>query len=186
MSTEPDITGGYILKIDRLDPFDTGFRAGGQTWAYVEPKETNIEKSPQQKTYISNYVDDFISALNAGNFIHPTTLNHYTEFVDLGATIDHHLLNELMLNVDALRLSAYWHKPRGGLLQPGPVWDFDRSAESDDSRDNNPTLWYMNVEAVPGIWSRFFNDLEFRQAYIDRWTELRRAELSNDNIRPNH
>jgi len=35
----PEITGGYILKVDRLDPGDSGLRAGGQTLGLVYPKE---------------------------------------------------------------------------------------------------------------------------------------------------
>ena len=47
----PEVTGGYILKKDRLDPGDSGF---GTTQfgilAYVEPKESEI--TPEQADYI--------------------------------------------------------------------------------------------------------------------------------------
>ena len=42
VSEEPGITGGYILKVDRLDPGDSGLRAGGQTLGWVYPKEDDV------------------------------------------------------------------------------------------------------------------------------------------------
>ena len=181
-STEPEISGGYVLKIDRADPGDTGFNAGGQTWRYVDPKEIEIEQNPLQQAYITQYINEFWAALSSSTFTHPTTGQPYSAWVDVAAAIDHHLLNELMLNVDALRLSGYWYKDRDGLLTPGPIWDFDRAAESADGRDDNPATWYMDIEGVPNLWKRFFVDLEFRQAYIDRWVELRQGKFSDANL----
>ena len=185
MITEPDITGGYIIKVDRLDPGDSGFFAGGQMWLYVEPKESEIEGRPQQRNYLTNYLSDFISAVNTANFRHPTTNQHYGELVDIGSMVDFHMINELTLNAQELfSLSAYWHKARDGKLMAGPIWDFDRSLESDDPRDNDPTTWYLDLPEprTPLFWFRVFDDLEFRQAYIDRWSALREAAFSDANL----
>ena len=188
MTTEPDITGGYVLQIDRLDPGETGFFAGNHRWKYVEPEESEIQLNSQQQLYIRDYIDDFVAALNNADFTHPTKGQRYSEFVDIDSVIDHHLLNEIALNIDALRLSSYWHKPRNGKLKAGPLWDFDRSMESDDGRDNNPLQWFLDIQRgptesqIPTFWPRFFDDLEFRQAYIDRWAELRQSEFSDANI----
>ena len=38
---EPNISGGYIWKIDRDDPDASGFKAGGQTMQWVYPKSPN-------------------------------------------------------------------------------------------------------------------------------------------------
>jgi hypothetical protein len=35
---EPEVTGGYIFKVDRLDPGDVGFAGGGQRFAHVYPR----------------------------------------------------------------------------------------------------------------------------------------------------
>ena len=48
---EPEVTGGYIFKKDRLDPGDSGFTTNsGQVLAYVYPKEDEI--SPEQAAYL--------------------------------------------------------------------------------------------------------------------------------------
>ena len=38
-TTEPAIAGGYMLKVDRLDPGDGGLSAAGQNLGWVYPKE---------------------------------------------------------------------------------------------------------------------------------------------------
>src|SRR5690606_25840070 len=133
----PEVTGGYILKIDRLDPGDRGLHAGGQVMGFVDPKEEEME-TPQrepQREYIRQYIDDFWNALHSANWRDPE--RGWRAYVDVPSWIDHHILNVLAFNVDALRLSTFFHKPRGGKLTFGPVWDFDRALASTDGRDAN-------------------------------------------------
>jgi len=132
--SEPDVSGGWLLKIDRADPGDTGFQAAGQTILYVDPKERNV--TPPQADWIRNYFDQLDASLTDTN---PET--GYARYIDVDSWIDHHILNVLPDNVDAFRLSGYFFKDRGGKLQMGPVWDFDRSMESTDGRDDRPNVW---------------------------------------------
>jgi hypothetical protein len=179
-------TGGYIYKVDRQDTGDTGFGAGGQTMAYYDPKEIEA-KSPQrdlQEQYLTSYINSFNNALQGGNFRDPVL--GYAPFLDVPAAIDHHLLNTWSMNVDALRLSGYWFKERGGKLVPGPIWDFDRALESTDGRDDVPTAWRGTSDATDFFnytwWNRLFFDPDFYQKYIDRWQELRRGPFSEATV----
>ena len=83
----------------------------------------------------------------------------------------------LFMNVDALRLSTFIHKERGGKLEMGPLWDFDRAMDSTDSRDNNPESWHGTGDGTDYLnyvwWNRLFDDVNFWQKYIDRWYQLR-------------
>ncbi len=95
------------------------------------------------------------------------------------------MLNTFAFNVDALRLSAYFGKRRGGKLEFGPLWDFDRALGSMDGRDANPSTW-MSTVGDRGTdffnftwWARMFTDPEFFQAYIDRYQELRAGLMSD-------
>ena len=45
-TNDVDITGGYIFKIDRRDPEDSGFTAGGQGSLTV-PDRHNTRQTPQ-------------------------------------------------------------------------------------------------------------------------------------------
>ena len=184
----PAVTGGYVMKVDRLDPGDSGFNAAGQTIAYVYPKEADIETAQRapQKIYLQNYMDAFGTALNGANYTDPT--NGFRAFVDTDAWVDHHLLNVTTFNVDALRLSAYFYKPRNGKLSFGPVWDFDRTQGSTDGRDFNPRVWRSTVPDLGTDffnypwWGRMFTDLDFWQQWIDRYQDLRTGVFSTNHI----
>ena len=138
---EPNVTGGYLLKIDRADPGDSGFRAAGQTLRYVYPKEEAIERPNRkaQKDYLNQFFAAMEQSLSRRNFTDPQ--RGYAQFIDVGSAIDHHLLNVLALNVDAFRLSGYMFLPRNGKLTFGPIWDFDRALGSTDGRDAFPSAW---------------------------------------------
>ena len=181
-------TGGYIFKIDRQDPGDSGFSAGGQTWAYYYPKERDLlapQRAPQ-KAYLTSYLNSVNTRLNAPTFADPVL--GYAPLIDVPAAIDHHLLNVWTFNVDALRLSGYWTKDRSGKIFPGPIWDFDRALSSTDGRDSNPLVW-RSASGDLGTdffnypwWTRLFRDPDFYQKYIDRWQEIRTGALSRSNL----
>lgn len=180
---EPGVTGGYVLKIDRLDPGDGGFYAAGQSLCYVYPKEVDIERPERapQEQYIRDFMNSFAIALNGTNFTDPNL--GYAQFVDVDAAVDHHLLNILTKNPDAFRLSAYMYKPREGKLTFGPIWDFDRTMGSTDGRDADPTGWEGGTDFFNyPWWGRMFQDPDFFQRYIDRWQELRKNQFSVGNI----
>jgi len=179
---EPAITGGYIFKIDKPDPGKTVWSAGGQgSMYYVYPAEEDI--TPAQSTWLRGYIDDFGVALNGADFADPVL--GYRPYLDSALSIDHHILNALPKNVDALRLSTFIHKPREGKLTFGPIWDFDRSMESTDGRDDAWNTWDAPNGTQffdYGWWNRLFMDGNFWQEWIDRWQELRDGTLSTTNI----
>ena len=185
---EPEVSGGYIFKIDRADPGDSGFSGASQSIKYVYPKEVEIEQPERdaQQQYVRRFFNEMGTALNASYFKDPK--RGYAKYIDVDAAIDHHLLNVVAFNVDALRLSGYMYKPRGGKLTFGPIWDFDRALGSTDGRDNNPRTW-RSTSSDRGTdffnypwWKRMFSDIDFFQKYIDRFQSLRRAEFSEANI----
>ena len=178
------ITGGYIVKIDRRDRDEVGFTTPHQSsFVFYRPKEeemTSPQRAPQSD-YIRTYLNNFDNACYAGS-------NAYQQYLDVGAAIDHHLINTWAFNVDALRLSTYLYKNRNGKLVYGPVWDFDRSLGSTDGRDSNPATWRSRT-GDHGTdffnytwWNRLFSDIDFFQQYIDRWNELRRGGFQQTSV----
>jgi hypothetical protein len=181
-STEPDITGGYILKKDRLDPGDSGFTTSrGQLLAFVDPKEEIITTA--QRAWIKGYLDDFETALYGANYRDPA--NGYAKYIDVDSFIDHHILVELTKNIDGFRLSTFMFKDRGGKLNMGPLWDYNLSLGNANYLNGwEPTGWY-NVQLSDGDypwWRRLFQDSDFTQRYIDRWTALRRTHFTADTL----
>jgi hypothetical protein len=193
---EPEVTGGYILSIDRRDPEDQGFRsalghpedpaiASPQPWFnYIYPKEQNI--LPAQSAYIRNYIDDLEAALYGPDFKDPDT--GYQAWLDCDASIDHHILVTFTKDPDGLRLSTFLYKARGRKLAFGPIWDFDRTMGCDgDDRASDPAGWDPPYETALffeyDYWGRLFQDPDFMQRWIDRWQQLRDGEFSNSRLR---
>ena len=129
--TNDDLTGGYIIKIDK----DTG--TGGEGWAstftppgrsgtqtiffqYDYPKAANIVV--QQKEYIKQYVAAFENALAGDNFKDPN--QGYAKYIDVDSFIDYFIANEVSKNVDAYRLSTFMYKRKDYQI----LFQFERKA----------------------------------------------------------
>ncbi|MFV2067007.1 MAG: CotH kinase family protein [Pirellulales bacterium] len=170
--TEPDIAGGWMLKIDRPDPGETGFVGAGKGLLYVEPRREDV--TPEQAAWIKDYFDALGTSLGNSD---PET--GYAQFIDVDSWIDHHILNVLAMNADALRLSTFLHKRRDGKVEMGPIWDFDRALESEDGRDDDPNRWSGGGDATAYFdypwWNQLFDSPDFWQKWVDRWTELRQT-----------
>jgi hypothetical protein len=182
-STEPGITGGYILKKDRLDPGDSGFLTSrGQRLAYVYPKEQQVTAA--QRAWIKGYVDQFEAALYGANFTDPE--NGYRKFVDVDSFIDHHIIVELTKNIDGYRLSTFMYKDEGGKLIMGPVWDYNLSLGNANYLNGwIPEGWYYTQlgEGDYPWYGRMFQDPAFVQRYSTRWLAFRQRELTHEKLR---
>jgi hypothetical protein len=182
----PAMSGGYILRIDKGEP---DFNAAGRwlQFVYPEPEDMFDPARKSQLDYIRTFIDGFGQAAGSANFRHPATGQHYSEFIDVDAWIDHNIVNALTKNVDGLRFSAYFHKERGGRLAAGPVWDFDRSMGTPyDFRTTDPEQWNQSFNASDyfneGWWRLLFRDPAFRSRYRARFSALLNKELSADNL----
>jgi hypothetical protein len=182
----PATTGGFILRIDKGAP---DFDAAGRwlQFVYPDPEDMRSGARKPQLDFISAFIDDFGQAASAANFRHPSTGQHYSEFIDVDAWIDHNIINALTKNVDGLRFSAYFYKERGGRLAAGPVWDFDRSLGTPyDPRATEPEEWNQTWNATnyfnEGWWRFLFRDPDFRSRYAVRFKALLNGEFSADNL----
>jgi hypothetical protein len=179
----PQVTGGYILKFDRLGPGELGLNSSGDRgMVFVEPKEPVMllpQRAPQRE-YLVTFFRNFERALNGPNWRDPAT--GYRAYLDVDAAIDFHVLEVLSGNVDALVLSTYFHKPRGGRIIFGPHWDFDRALGSVDERDANPRVWSTGPFFGGEWWPRLFSDPDFWQQWVDRWQEWRVTYFSLTNL----
>ena len=187
------ISGGYIWKADRGDPDEPQFSAGGRSINWVYPKSPggrareDLRATDEQQQWVIDYIDAFAATLETPDLHDP---EGYSKYIDVDSWIDNHLVNVLIFNVDALRLSAYFFKDENGKLEYGPPFDCDRCMESTDSRDDNPEEWYdpggtdfFTDDTYGDPWfQRLFKDPNFWQAYVDRWYELRQTIWSNDDL----
>ena len=189
-TAEPEITGGYVLKIDAPDASEYGWTTDRgldlDTFSTVNVASPKADRlSTAQRTYIRGYVQKMEDALHADRASGWRTRTHL-DYLDRASWVDHHILNTFASNPDAFERSAYFHKPRGGKILAGPIWDFDRAMGSYwDERSFRPDLWYGEGAVQPwhfGWWGIIATDPEFMQAWIDRWHEVRRDAFSDSSL----
>tara|TARA_B100000427_G_scaffold59291_1_gene46627 strand:- start:158 stop:1510 length:1353 start_codon:yes stop_codon:yes gene_type:complete len=199
-----NISGGYIIKIDKSDDengeqvyndfnaFISNYKPNYATYQsiwfnYEYPKPKDIHN--EQKQYINSYFDNFEKALSGINF--KDSLSGYRKYIDVGSFIDFFILNELSNNLDGYRLSTYLHKNRNEKLKIGPIWDFNLSFGNGNycNGDKYDTWTYKFNETcsddfwlIPFWWEKLLEDPYFVNKLKERWNELRKKELSDENI----
>ncbi|MDY0103255.1 MAG: CotH kinase family protein [Lentimicrobium sp.] len=190
------LTGGYIIKVDKttgsggdgwVSDFPPPVNPSGQTifFQYEYPKSEDI--TLQQQQYISDYMDDFETALAGPQFADPEF--GFRKFAQEGAFLDYFLVNEMSKNVDGYRLSTFLHKQReslGGKLRIGPVWDYDIAWHNANYCEGDVLEgWAYQFPCpddywqVPFWWGRLLEDSTFANNLKCRWTFLRQDVLSN-------
>jgi hypothetical protein len=196
--TEPDISGGYVFKIDHPMGF-SHWRVDGichcvfdmvnnMPFQLVDPDWDLLPGASRTAFggYLRGNLQEFFDAVRAPDFKNPRTGKHYDEYIDVGAFIDHNLLNALFKNVDSLRLSAYFYKERSGKIAAGPLWDMDLSSGTpyDDQfgrRTGEAREWARGDGTDPlryAFWGRLYNDPAYRAAYQARFAELVKGPFS--------
>ena len=191
-----DLTGGYILKVDKWDGenndgwWSNSPLAGydGIWYQYHYPKPDDIVDA--QREYIMDYVSDFEALMASSTYDDPGA-GYYGQ-VNLGSFIDVSLMSEISKNVDAYRLSAYMYKDRDstdGRLTMGPIWDYNLAFGNADYYDGwNTEGWQMDIELendgfkIPFWWYRIWDDETFIIAFNQRWQQLRQSIFSEDYI----
>ncbi len=173
-NTEPNISGGYILKIDRLEAkpaegyiTDYGFPSAEKCYMNLNYPDWADITEPQ-KEYILGYVQEFENQLYADNSDSTTGYPHY---MHLPSAIDFLLINDLSNNPDGIRLSSFINKPRNGKLHFGPLWDFDRTMGSKDDRSIPTSAPWVLREF--DWFGELLNNTNFENDYHTRWHELR-------------
>lgn len=194
--TLPDVSGGYIVKIDYWDNSNSwqlnnspiGYPGLDIHMVYYYPKAEDL--MPQQISYIQTYIDDFETALYGTNFDDP--VNGYRKYIDVPSFIDYFIINEVMRNVDGYKKSRFFYKGKDQLdgtynkLKAGPVWDFDW-AEKDmwGGQEDGSGFMYPDVNQdvhAPGWYIRLLEDTTFANELRCRYDDLRRSILAESYL----
>jgi hypothetical protein len=184
-----ELTGGYILQIDRDDESTT---EDGWTSKYPEYKFFAYDDPdwddllPVQKNYIRRYMDSFESAMDGSNY-----LNQYNKYVDVESWVDYFLVTEIGKHIDAYKLSFFMHKKKdsnGGKIHFGPLWDFNLGfGNFDFACSPDPEGWsYLFVDDCSKwlpFWSKKLTNIPEVSNQINcRWDELRAGPLHTDSL----
>lgn len=199
-----DVTGGYILKIDKVagSNLGEGYNDQNSFASQYKPAEGGTgeirflyeypdaeEITGGQKNYIQDYMHGFETALKSDQFADEQL--GYKAYADMMSFVDFFILNELSHNVDGYRLSTYMHKDKNGKLVMGPIWDFNLGfGNAGYCGGSNTHTWaYKFNERCPGDywnvpfwWHRLLEDPAFVEALKSRWNALRAGALATDQI----
>lgn len=186
-----ELTGGYVFKIDKgefdwISQYDIAYNPGERLrFQYVSPNRDQIQ--PEQEAYIQSYVDSMETALLSPDI--PYAGKRYDEYLDLESFADHFLISELTKEVDAYRISSFYHKDKdsnGGLLKAGPVWDFNLAFSNADYCNAALYEGWMYDEHCdtgnPFWWENMRQDPAFRNRVKCRWEAFRAGPFHLDTI----
>jgi hypothetical protein len=180
--TEPEISGGYIVKRDHQDRPEGRFNTShGGPYFFVYPNQQQI--NAEQKSWIKNYFNKFENALYSEDFKDPQ--RGYAAYLDVDSFIDAHWLVEMSKNVDGFRYSAFVSKDRGGKLKPEPPWDYNRAfGNANYYGGGDPRGWYWSRLRPNEIswFLRLKEDPAFMQRCAARWFELRQSVFDPKKI----
>lgn len=190
---DDDLTGGYILKIDRPDdhwisPYPNMHDNGEIPISYVYPDYADMPAA--QRYYIKSYVTNFEDVL-AADYFEDASIG-YRAWADLQSFVDFFIVNEISKNIDGYRLSTFMHKDKdskGGKLKMGPVWDFNLGFGNADYYEGFETYgWVMHSVdmndgfAIPFWWERLRESNHFNTLLKTTWENLRETSYSNSSI----
>ncbi len=193
-----DLTGGYILKIDKT----TGSKSSSWSSAFNSPLRPHLfqieypkieDIKPEQFNYIKKFINNFEATLQSSEF--RDTEKGYPKIIDSDSFVDYFLVNEITKNVDAYRLSTFFYKDKdskNSKLVMGPAWDFNLAFGNSNYCEGwlhigwayrfNDVCGNDPSGGVPFWWSRLLLDENFQLKLKNRWKTLRSSTLTDAKI----
>jgi len=185
-----DVTGGYILKIDRPESTDVENKdywiSPYRAWTSLQQRVFFLFHDPkgdelkiEQFNYIKKHLTDFEDAMYSDNY--QDKVNGFYPMVDLNSFLDYYIINELSRNLDGYRISTFIQKDKdskGGKITMGPYWDYDICfGNANFFSAGIPEGWIIdgmgNADgyAMPFWWQKFRVDPFFNAQLKARWKE---------------
>lgn len=124
ISDMPKCMGGFLVELDSYyDEFSKFKTDKGQPLQFKRPEFIAANKTAMN--YVKAYVNAFESALDASDFntVYNNKTVSYSQLFDMDSLVQYWMVNELFMNVDAMKKSTYMYKDIDGLFQMGPIWD---------------------------------------------------------------
>ncbi len=169
-----DITGGYLLEVDRSFGGNYFYSSTYQQPVRIHyPDEDEIDDT--QQSWICNYVNQFEAALASSDY--REAQRGYRPFVDSVSLANWYVATEVSANVDGF-YSTYFYKEQGDPhLYWGPLWDYDIAYNNDNRTDrggSNTTRQLMADVAYSGtkVWvKRMWTDPWFARLVYRRYQQ---------------
>ena len=181
-----DITGGYLLEIEKNYRFESNETNGFMLWDQM----AFTVKEPEQATtaeigYISGVVRDFHRAVLSEDGREPGSGRYYQEFIDVPSFANVFLIEDFTKDFDAQQSSIFLFKDSDvadGRLHAGPCWDFDlcwgNPWTQGFQKGLMPTgLHVVNYEVSKSLWYTLSKHGDFMDTVQQRWHEALRPAV---------
>ncbi|MEU7908858.1 CotH kinase family protein [Actinoplanes sp. NPDC049118] len=185
-TTLPKITGGYIFKFEWLaaeEPTLTCTGAAATCWNFLEVEDPS-PLNAQQKSWLTQYLQQFHDLLHSSRFADPQT--GYRSWIDVGSWVDLIILNEFSREMDSYLRSTYFYKDREGPIVAGPLWDYDLTFGTGGFFGNEQTAGWQHQQTRSPQANDWFQilltDPALQQDLKARWQALRRGLLSDSAL----
>ena len=160
-----NISGGYLIERDeaeRLDGTESYFTTDICNYLFVV-KSPDVP-TDTQLSYIKDYVQNVENLLTLED-------SAYEEYVDFDSFAKQFLLDKLVLNPDAMRMSAFYYKDRNSnLLKAGPLWDYDRAMGV--SLPNYKLSIGDYPDSMNGWYMPLYNNEDFKNVMMESYEKL--------------
>jgi hypothetical protein len=182
-----ELTGGYIVSIDRDDPgIDDGWYSpytNNTFYKYQHPDHDQL--LPVQKNYIRNVFMQFEHAM-----ANEPAAEVYEEHINVSSWIDYWIATEVFKHIDGFKLSFYMYKRKdsnGGKIHFGPLWDLNLAFGNFDFGENpNPQGWsyeWADAGFLYPFWVIPLSTIpDVQNLTRCRWDELREAGFKTDTL----
>ena len=198
-----EITGGYIMEVNRTDgevTYTSNYHPvsnTGQPYNYryisIQYKSPDYEElTEEQVAYITGRIDQMERLL--WNY-RPTGSAAYEDHLDVTNFIDYQIAQELGHNVDAYRLSGKFFKRRDSEDPKFKMvlWDMNLAYGNADYyqgwrtdtwmyKNNNTMNNEGDPQLIPFWWYKLNTNPSYTAALKTRWAQYRRNNLRQDRI----
>ena len=171
------ISSDFLIQIDR-GPFN-GYLLNNKNGYTIEfNNDTELNKKYEE---IIDFEQRIIKNLFKNNRDENLTNNE----INIDTFIDYIIINELSKNIDAYRLSTYISFINNS-INMNIIWDFDLSfglANYNDGFNHEGFVIESKIsEYIPDFWNNLWNSKLIQEKLINRYKELRKDILSDDNL----
>ena len=182
----------YLIMLDFEADTQIDSVSGTNCFAISSKKYyiANEGVTAKQCTYVSNFYNDMITAVNNG------TQSQVEKYLDIDSLVDTYILHELFKNGDVGNSRFYMVKEKGGKIVFTAPFDFFRSAGNEEGLQDglcagngvtkhdgaNPIMYRLMrrrwfVDKVIARWNEVKDELKNTTAVLDEFYEAHKSDL---------
>ena len=163
-----DLNNGWFVEMDRWWDEEPRFKTS--PWdmpIMIKTPENNITSMDNPLyAFVRNDWNRLAGLMDAQSF----PGNGYRDMVDIDSLVKYFMVHIIVNNVDFnIPGSVYFYRDKGGKINAGPLWDFDRVFGY--NQHNDPATARNDPYPHYHFFKRFFDDPEFTARWKAIWIE---------------